>query len=287
MKTIKSFTALAIAAASMMLFASKASAQELNVNVSFSTETSDSLEFAQQVSKNHPGGWNFDLIGLNISSKKNNSSKNMYLPSLTFFSGWGFGCSAALNADPGVDISMGRSFNFCIEDIVAVRMHPWKTGTLSLGYGIDLRNYTLSGKKMFYENDDRVIGIREYGSTGDNKEVPGTSKIRTLAAATFNLKYIQNLGRGFRLAVGPEVYITDSYKKNNEIKTTYDSSKDTDRTPKSIKTNKVGLNVVGILNYKNVVGVYAKYSPTKVIEKDFSNNANFQTLSVGLMLFGL
>ncbi|GEM_PF-3376568 len=286
MKTIKSFTALAIAAATMILFTSKASAQE--IAVSFDNETTDSLEFVSQSSNSHPGGWNFDFIGLNVSSKKGHYRS--YLPTLTFFSGWGFGVSSALNAPVDVDINVGRSFNFCIEDVVAIRMRPWKTGTFSLGYGFDLRNYRMTGDMRFIENpDSKKIYTADYpGNT-----VPNYSKIRTFSN-TFNLKYIQYLGKGFRLAFGPEVTLLGKGNKQKIVTNYYDNNdnnndgkKDGEQElkTKKIKANKVGLNLVGVLNYKNLFGVYAKYSPSSVLNPAFG--PEFNTVSFGVMLFGL
>lgn len=278
MKTIKSFTALAIAAASMMLLASKASAQELALRIT--TEENDSLEFVNHASDSHPGGWNFDFVGLDVKYKHCHSNRS--LPTLTFFSGWGFGVSGALNAPADVDINMGRSFNFCIEDIVAVRMHPWKTGAFSIGAGIDLKNYRMTGDKRFVENiNDKQITVEDY----DQGNIPNWSKIRTLSG-TFNLKYIQYLGKGFRLAFGPEMYIVTKANKRHEIVTSYTNSDgDQKERFKGIKTNKVGLNLVGTLNYKNLFGVYAKYSPSSVLNPSFG--PEFNSLSVGVMLFGL
>lgn len=274
MKTIHSFATLALAVASMILFTNNLSAQELTINLN--TEKSDSLDFVRESSNSHPGGWNFDIIGVNVQTKKSSSSR--LLPTITLFGGWGFGLTNALNAPEG----MGHPFNFCIEDMIALRMHPWKTGTLSLGAGIDVKNYCMTNNKRFVEDiTTKQIGIEDYPEGA----VPGYSKIHT-CSGTFNLKYIQNLGRGFRLAFGPELSVVSHRGGKHKIENHYETTNGKQKEIfKNIKTNKVGFNLVGVINYKNLVGVYAKYSPTSVLNTTFG--PEFQTLSVGIMLMGL
>lgn len=260
-----------------LLTATPAKAQlELN----FVNEKNDSLEFARQSSLNHPGGWNFDIIGMNVTAKKIHAKNSS--TSLILLDGWGFGFTNALNGPAGMDINMSRSFNFCIEDIIAMRLHPWRSGTFSLGVGADVRNYRMTGNQRFIEDvATKQISIGDY-PTG---AVPDYSKIRT-SAATFNLKYIQNLGRGFRLAFGPELSVIGHRSKQHRMVSQYeDATGEHKEKFKNIKTNKVGFNLVGAINYKNLVGIYAKYSPTSVLNPSFG--PEFQTLSVGMMFFGL
>ena len=274
MKTLNLFATLALAVASMISFPSKVSAQELNI--SLKTEKNDSLNFVRETSNNHPGGWNFDIIGMNIKTKKGGS--NSYMPTVTLLSGWGFGLTNALDAPDG----MGHPFNFCIEDVIALRMHPWKTGTLSLGAGIEVKNYNLTNDKRFVEDPaTKQISIANYPEGA----IPGYSKIH-IYGGTFNLKYIQNLGHGFRLAIGPELSLVNRRAGKHMIDNRYENSdgKQKERF-KNIKTNKLGFNLVGVINYKNLVGIYAKYSPTSVLNPTFG--PEFQSLSVGVMLFGL
>ena len=278
MKTIKSLLLPTITAIGMMLFATQSSAQGLSITSH--TEKSDSLEFAEQTADSHPGGWNFDIVGLNITTNKH-YKYNYKLPTITLFSGWGFGASNAIGGPGNMDINMGRSFHFCIEDIFAIRMHPWKTGTLSLGAGLDIRNYRMTGNKRFVEDaDTKQISIEDYPEGA----VPDYSKIHT-NAATFNLKYIQYLGRGFRMGFGPELYVLGNGGGKHKIVTRYDDSTGGHKEKiKNIKANKVGLNLVGALTYKNLVGIYAKYSPSNVLNTAFGPEC--QSLSVGMMFFG-
>lgn len=274
MNKIHYLATLALTAILMACFTLDASAQ---LTITHSNSKSDSLQFARHSSKSHPGGWNFDIVGQNISRKK--TSVNVSSPDWTFFSGFGFGFTTALNADPGVNLNMGRSFNFCIEDIVACSIRPWRTGKFSVGYGIDLHNYTLSNNLRFVEDP-----VTKQVSITDPTTITDYSRIHTLAAATFNLKYIQKLGRGFRLAVGPEISILGRKHDIRSCYTDENGMEQKERT-KNIRTNKVGFNLVGILNYKNALGIYAKYSPTNVIEPGFG--PQFHSLSVGIMVMGL
>lgn len=274
MNKIYSLATLAFMAIIMAFSSVDASAQ---ITITRSTSKSDSLQFARETSNNHPGGWNFDIIGHVVSTKK--TSSNQSSPDWSFFGGFGFGFTTALNADPSVSLKMGRSFNFCIADIVSCGIRPWRNGKLSVGYGIDLHNYTLSSNLRFVEDP-----VSKQISVVDPTTVTDYSRIHTLAAATFNLKYIHTLGRGFRVAIGPELYILG---RKHDIRNCYIDENGVEQKErlKNIRTNKVGFNLVGIVNYKSTLGIYAKYSPTNVIEPGFG--PKFQTLSVGVMVCGL
>lgn len=272
----------------MALLATPAKAQ---LEISFRTEKNDSIEFARELSRHHPGGWNFDLIGMDIHAGKKEESRiqtggcSFQIPSIVFFSGWGFGFNDALGtAGEGqkVDVNMGRSFHFCIEDVLAFRFSPWQHGAFSVGMGIDLKNYRMTNDQRFVMNYPyKVTSIEGYPAG----VVPGSSKIRTFSA-TYNLKYIQNLGRGFRLAFGPELSVVRKPGKNHDIRTTYsDDQGEHEERFKGIRTNKVGINLVGMVNYKNCIGFYAKYGLSNVMENNYG--PQFKSLSVGVMVLGL
>ncbi len=286
MKAIKSIFITSLTLMAALLQPTGAQAQ---LSIDIHPGESDSLDFVNESSKSHPGGWNFDIIGMNIHAGRKEETKclrdwhvSLGISPITIGSGWGFGFTNALNAPAGMDVSMGRSFNFCLEDAIAFRVRPWRTGYLSAGIGLDLRNYKMTGDQRFVEDPDtRQITLESYPAGC----VPGYSKVHT-GAATFNLKYIQNLGRGFHLALGPELSVVTKRGKNHRISTVYtDADGEQKEKFRGIRTNKVGFNLVGVLSYKNLFGVYAKYSPSDVLQPNFG--PQFQSLSVGLMLFGL
>lgn len=231
----------------------------------------------------YPGGWNFDIVGIQVSKPDYRPQRSKRAPSgFAFFNGWGFGFTHAPGTPQGLKVNMGRSFNFCIEDILAYRHRVWRKGSLSVGMGIDLKNYRMTGTKRFLcDPSTQMVSYGPYpeGST------PGTSKIRTLST-TYNLKYIQMLGRGFRLAVGPEISLVRKPGKKHEIYTTYTSEQGEEKERfRNIRTNRVGLNLVGIVSYRNKLGLYVKYSPTDVLDDGFG--PSFQTLTTGIMIMGL
>lgn len=248
----------------------------------------DSVAFVRESSNSHPGGWNFDVIGMDImnigfSNKKKSTGRKYYHShsKWVMFDGWGFGFNNAVNTDANVNVDMGRSFNFCIEDLVAYRVRVSQKGAFSMGMGIDLKNYHMTGTQRFVEDPvTKMITVSDYPAG----TVPGTSKIRTFST-TYNMKYIQKLGR-FRLALGPELTVVRKPAKKHIIRTTYtDSQGEQVERFTGIRTNKVGLNLVGVLSYRNRFGVYAKYGLTDVLNTSFG--PKFKTLSVGLMVLGL
>ena len=235
----------------------------------------------------YPGGWNFDIIGIEMGAPTATKHRGKWsckpAPSgFAFFSGWGFGFTGAPGAPKGLDGNMGRSFNFCIEDLIAYRFRVWSKGSLSVGMGIDLKNYRMTGTQRFLL--DPSTQVISYGPYPEGS-IPGTSKIRTFST-TYNLKYVQQLGRGFRLAVGPEISLVRKPGKKHELYTTYtDAQGEAKERFRNIRTNRVGLNLVGVVNYKNCLGLYVKYSPTDVLDSGFG--PHFQTLTTGIMIMGL
>lgn len=197
-------------------------------------------------------------------------------------SGWGFGVAAALDTPAGMDVKMGRSFNFCIEDLVGLRYDVCETGTLNLGMGIDLRNYKMTGNRFFYEDPaTKQVSVEQFGAGF----IPTSSKLHALYT-TYNLKYIQKIGKDFKVAFGPELMVARSVNRRRYISTKYTfEGNDMKDKQKDIRFNKVGINLVAAATYKGWLGVYCKYSPSNVLDSNFG--PEFQSLSVGVMIGGL
>lgn len=249
-------------------------------------ERPDDSDFLPEVSTSHPGGWNFDIVGLKVGSNRpsfHRSSK--HLSTFSVFNGWGFGFSGALNPPQGSGLNMMRSFNFCIEDLLAFRLPVGRRGDFSLGMGIDLRNYRITGPDGCFMMDPEthtiVIGNYPEGAYSYS----GTSRLRVFST-TYNLKYVHYLGQGFRLAFGPELSVVRRPGKKHEIRNKYlDADGVHKERIRGINTNRIGFNLVGVVNYKNCMGFYVKYSPTSVLENGYG--PQFQSISAGIMLLGL
>lgn len=252
------------------------------VNVTIHKSCTDSVAFVRESSDRYPGGWNFDLVGLNFSASSKKHQKKKIRSSLILLGGWGFGFCDAVHSDAAVRVDMGRSFHFCIEDLVAYRKRLWERGALQAGMGIDLRNYRMTGHQRFVvDPSSKMITVGDYPEGA----VPGTSKIRTFST-TFSVKYLQQLGRRFRLALGPELSVVPDRAKRHHIHTTYTlERKEQEETFKGIRTNKVGFSLVGVLSYKSMLGIYAKYGLSDVLNTSFG--PQFRNLSVGVMVFGI
>lgn len=271
----------------LLFFSTSSVAQILSMQVSDTKAPADSLsqaqekEFMREASKLHPGGWNFDLMGVDLKSKGSKShSSSSKSPYLTFFGGWGFGLTEGLGMPSGSNVNMGRSFNFCILDAVALRFKPWRTGTFSVGAGLDLRNYRITNGQRFLKGLDSHVTIEDF----PEGSIPESSKLHILSS-TFSLKYSQNLGKGFRLSVGPEIALSRARNSKRTITNIYDTPLGHQKERfRDIRTNKVGFDVVGAITYKNWLGFYAKYSPSDVLADGYG--PKFQTLTTGVLLMG-
>lgn len=244
----------------------------------------DEDELFSLSSQSHPGGWNFDIVGVRVNTGPSpcDDSGHHHLPRFAVFSGWGFGVTGALDVPQSPGMNMMRSFNFCIEDLLAFRIPVARRGDFSVGMGIDLRNYRMTGTNRFvmnYPSQAITVGGYPEGS------VPGTSRLRTFST-TYNLKYVHYLGAGFRIALGPELTVVRKPGKKHEMRTTYTAEDGPHKERiRGIHTNKVGFNLVGIVSYKNRFGFYTKYSPTSVLENGYG--PQFQSITAGIMILGL
>ena len=281
MKLIRIIRHLTLSA-SFLLYSTQISAQELSIQIT--SVKNDSVAFHQESKGKYPGGWCFDMLGFNINTSGKKKSHDTYhiKSGLLLFGGWGFGFCDAVNADASVNVSMGNSFHFCIEDLLSYRFRLWKKGALSVGMGIDLRNYRMTGHNRFAVDPfSQTITIDGYPAG----TIPGTSKLRTFST-TYNLKYIQQLNRKFSLAFGPELSVVRKPAKKHLIRTTYtDSQGEQKEVFKGVRTNKVGVNLVGMVSYRKMVGIYAKYGLYDVLNPDFG--PSFHGLSVGVMVMGI
>lgn len=271
----------AIAFVAIMMGSLTAQAQ---LNITFKNPGQEDYQDYMEASGNHPGGWNFDIIGIRGGreyQRGSSAGKTIRLPHIVIASGFGFGFTSTQNAPAQVDTRMGRSFNFSIQDLLAIKLPTGPRSALSVGLGIDYRNYRMTGTQRFMEDPSKQIYVTGY----QPDTVSVWSKIRT-RSTTFNLKYIQRLGRShFRMSLGPELYVIPGRSRNHQIVNKYSVAGDEQKERfRNIRTNKVGLNLVANVQYRSFLGMYVKYTPTKVLDSSFG--PQFSSLSVGLLLLG-
>ena len=240
-------------------------------------------DFMSKLDGEHPGGWDFDIIQLIRPQKSCHRSSQQ--GGLNTFDGFGFGFNDALSAPNGMNVNMGRSFHFTVLDLLSAETRKCKWGgRFSVGFGVDLRNYRMTGHTRFEELPDKQVVLSDY----PEGSIPNSSKMH-IFCTTFNLKYIQTFARDFTFALGPELYIVRRPGNRHDIRNRYtlcdeNQTNEVKERFKGIRTNKVGVNLVATLNYRHAFGFYVKYSPTNVLDCNYG--PSFETLSTGILIMG-
>lgn len=227
----------------------------------------------------YPGGFDFSISVLDFNKKDKHHEHHR---GVDFFvgNGIGFGWINTMNTPPMMDTRMGKSLEVDLSDLVGLKYRIGKGHSLRTGLGVMFRNYRMVDDFRFTQNEQGHIAIEPYPE-GAN---PKFSRIRT-NYLTLNAKY-QYKHRGWKFVVGPEFdFCPDRNNRNRTIKTRYslDGDKYKDVT-KDIHANNFNFNLYAGVGYK-FLGVYARYSPSSVLNKNFG--PDFNTMSVGIKLFGL
>ncbi|MBR4730819.1 MAG: hypothetical protein IK075_11250 [Prevotella sp.] len=172
----------------------------------------------------------------------------------------------------GLDFAPFRSWEI---NLTAVQ-YDWtlrnsKT-TLSAGLGLDWRNYTLSGHdKMFVKANDLVGVIDRDGSISEL-----ASRVHTQSLSV-PLLVKQRFSKNFAISLGAQLNwnfyarLSNSYEVNDH---------EIDDQTKKIGQRPITVDVLGILHFASGVGIYCKYSPMSVFEKD--KGPDFKSLAVGI-----
>lgn len=240
---------------------------ETNPNYLYSTTLScgdDALIVTEEKSRE----FNF-----NFPFAKNNESHRRCRSEITM-GGFGFGMVNAVNSPSGMKVDMGASYEFMISNLLAWQYRPWKNGTaFALGFGLNWKNYRMTGKTQFIkENNDLILG-----NYPDNADI-NFSRIKVFSL-TASLTFVQQINRDIKIGVGPVV----NFNTHASLKTRYKLNGDKVKImDENIHQTPVTVDLMGSISFKSI-GLYFKYSPSKVLNTDFG--PKFSSMSTGLILF--
>ena len=187
----------------------------------------------------------------------------------------GVGFTTAVGTADQVSIPVGPSWEF-MWDVARIRVRPWKERDhyFNTGFGLDWRNYRMTGQHRFVEQPDGQIVVTPYPQ-GSN---PDFSRIKVLSLTVpFTYSYYpykKGLFRGFE--VGPVL----NFNVYSSIKTRYSVNGDDQKDfTKGLHRNPVTVDLMLRLQMKHF-GFYAKYSPCNVL--DTAYGPKFQSVSFGV-----
>lgn len=189
--------------------------------------------------------------------------------------GLGFGFVNALNAPAGLDVDMASSYEIFADLVSFHRISPDQRHDFSLGFGLDWRNFRMTGTNRFVKE-----GAAIFTSPYPDGAEPDFSRIKVFSL-TFPFRYSYNFGSGRKWNVNVAAILKVNTYASLKTRYTLDG-RDYKEFSKDIRQKPVSVDLMAGFGWK-FLGVYAKYDPCRVLNKDFA--PRFNAFSAGLTFF--
>lgn len=209
--------------------------------------------------------WNFSLP---LSGKKQASSWEMR------FYGIGFGFVSAVNAPEGLDVDMSSSYEIFWDMVGATYLWGNQKNEVSVAFGLNWRNYRMTGRTRFIKDADNNISLDGYPGGADIQ----FSRIKVFSM-TFPLRYRYNFTKKFSASLAAILNVNSYASVKTRYKLDGRSIKEFD---KNIHQKPVTLDLMASVCC-SAFGIYAKYSPCDVLNSAFG--PSFRSFSAGVSLF--
>ncbi|MBP3613554.1 MAG: hypothetical protein J6J37_02400 [Bacteroidaceae bacterium] len=190
---------------------------------------------------------------------------------------FGMGLVSATSQAPGMDIDMGNGgFEFFLNNLAMWDYRPTKNTSLTMGFGVDWRNYRMKGKTRFIKEGTN-IGLGSYPEGADIN----FSRLKVFSL-TLDLMLRQRLFGHVSVAAGPVV----NFNTSGTLKTRYtlidgDNRESIRERNRHIHQKAVTVDFKGELNI-SPIAFYIKYSPMNVLDTNYG--PKFRSLSAGAMI---
>lgn len=190
---------------------------------------------------------------------------------------FGMGLVSATSQAPGMDIDMGNGgFEFFLNNLVMWEYRPVKNTSLTMGFGVDWRNYRMKGNTRFIK-DGTNITLGAYPEDADIN----FSRLK-IFSLTLDLMLRQRLFGHVSMAAGPVV----NFNTSGTLKTRYtlvngDNRESIKERNRNIHQNAVTVDFKGELKI-DPIAFYIKYSPMNVLDTNYG--PKFRSLSAGAMI---
>lgn len=238
------------------------------------TEENPSYFYSQQmevdstaavITKEKNADWDFT-----IPFKKNKPRKYYMTNDITSL---GIGMVNAINTPENLNIDMGASYEFSIDNLLRCCYNLIPTTSVSLGFGLNWKNYRMTGHTRFIQEGNNLC-LDKYPEGADIK----FSRLK-IFSITVPLLIHQAIGRKAALSLGPVVNI-NTY---GSLKTRYvlNNEKIKEKS-KDIHQNSTTIDFMAKIHLGEI-GFYAKYSPSSVLNPDFG--PKFNSFSAGICLY--
>ena len=224
------------------------------------------------VSTTRIGRDRWELIpSVKVGKKKNDLEGRVYCNEISTHFGLGF--TVPTKADAGTDFSTFKSWE------IFATIVQWdhfferrRRNSVSLGFGIDWKNYRMTGDTRFVKAPDGNVALENYPL----QVSPDFSRIK-IFSLTANLGYTHVFDKGFWIGFGPVV----NFNVYGSMLTEYSMyGDDIERLERHIRQRPITIDWMLRLG---IMGVpfYLKYSGDNVLK---DGGVKFRSLSFGLYL---
>lgn len=233
----------------------------------FYSQTMEVDSSAAVIATEKNADWDFTIPFVN----KNKKSRRYYMTeNLTSV---GFGMVNALHAPDDLKVDMGASYELSVDNLLKFRYNLLPATSVSLGAGMSWRNYRMTGHTRFVKEGNNIV-LDNYPEGADIK----FSRLK-IFSITVPFMVNQAIGRKAVLSLGPVVNI-NTY---GSLKTRYVlNGEKIKEQSKNIRQNSATIDFMAKLRLGKI-GVYAKYSPSDVLNTAFG--PEFNSFSTGVCWF--
>ena len=211
--------------------------------------------------------WDFNIPFINKNSKTKKYRGNLCV------GGFGFGVVNAIETSEGMDMDMGASYEFSLDHLLRFNYNVLPATSVSMGFGMTWRNYRMTGRTRFIKEGDKLV-LGAYPEGSDIK----FSRLKVFSL-TVPFMINQSLERKVVFSVGPVV----NFNTHASLKTRYTlNGEKVKEKNNNIHQNRMTVDLMAKLRF-NSLGVYAKYSPSDMLNTDFG--PKFRSFSTGITLF--
>ena len=242
----------------------------------YEIKSTGSLHNTKTISKESDSNWDFNIPFGNAKRKKQHTNAHFSFDILDDLE-FGLGLVSADKQAPGMDVEFGNSgWEFILNNLFKWEYRPVRTTSLSLGFGVDWRNYRMTGDRRFLKQDNNII-IAPYPEGAD----VNFSRIKVFSM-TLELLLRQKITKRVSVAAGPVV----NFNTHASIKTRYAVGKGKEKegfkeTTSNIHQKPVTFDLKGVLSI-DPLSFYFKYSPVNTLETAFG--PAFRSMSAGVLI---
>ena len=242
----------------------------------YEIKSTGSIHNTKTISKESDSNWDFNVPFGNGNRKKHNSKAHFSFDLLGDLE-FGLGLVSATEQAPGMDVGFGNSgWEFTLNNLFKWEYRPVRSTSLSLGFGVDWRNYRMTGDRRFLKQDNNII-IAPYPEGAD----VNFSRIKVFSM-TLELLLRQKITKKVSVAAGPVV----NFNTHASIKTRYAVGKGKEKegfkeTTSNIHQKPVTFDLKGVLSI-DPLSFYFKYSPVNTLETSFG--PAFRSMSAGVLI---